>query len=83
MIAEPIQAIAEELLAASDPLVVAAGRRLVAHVEQVVEMERDYGKLLRTGKAVVDRMSGSVDELVALANHVERRPVLPVDRNGS
>lgn len=79
MISEPIIAIAQELLASTDPLVRATGRRLVAHTESVRELERDYDKLLATAKAVVERQRGAVDELVALANHVERRPVLPVD----
>lgn len=79
MITEPISAIAQELLASTDPVVVAIGRRLVAHAESVGDLERDYGKLLGAGKAVVERLHGSVDELVALANHVERRPVMPVD----
>jgi hypothetical protein len=77
MISEPITTIAQELLAGAEP--VQAGRRLTAALEPVVAMELDYVKLLGAAKAVVDRLQGSVDEMVALANHVERRPTLPVD----
>lgn len=80
MIAEPIAAIAQELLASHESIrIQTMGRRLVAHAESVRELERDYDKLMSAAKAVVERQRGAVDELVALANHVERRPVLPVD----
>ena len=60
-----------------DPKLVA--RQLTAQAEAVAELSRDHEALLRHARAVVERQRGAVDELVALANQVERRAVLPVD----
>lgn len=79
MIAEAISTLAQELLTSTDPAVTSVGKRIIAYAESAAELERDYVKLLSAAKAVVERTKGSVDELVALANLVERREVRPVD----
>lgn len=77
MIATHLTELVAQLHAGTDPVMVA--RQLTAHAEAVAALQRDYVKLLSAARAVVERTKGSVDELVALANQVERRPVLPVD----
>jgi hypothetical protein len=77
MIASPIMKIAQELLAGAEPI--QAGRRLVAHAEAVGALQRDYEGLKQASQAIVERMQGSVDDLVKLRNEVEKRAVKPVD----
>lgn len=77
MIAEQLRKIAEELIAGQDPR--ARARQLIAHIDRVAELERKHEGQTTKARAVVEKLKGAADELVALENDVEMREVLPVD----
>lgn len=79
MIAEPILTIAQEMLASPDPTLQTFGRRLVAQVERVADLERQHGSLHGAAEKTIVKLREAQELITWLENEVEKRPVLPVD----
>lgn len=58
-------------------------RELIAHAEAIAVLEAKVALYEKLGRRIVDGMNRMADDMVALENEVEARPVLPVDNSYS